>query len=80
MIFGMEVKFKQNLMTLKFKMSTLPGSLNFEVYMPKNSHFGPFFWGRRKLKNSDFDQILHGRSATCSLGVHQISGFSVHAF
>ena len=61
-------------------MSTLPGSLNFEVYMPKNRHFGPFFWGRRKLKNSDFHQILHGRSATCSLGVHQISGFSVHAF
>ena len=74
------VKFKQNLMTLKFKMSTLPGSLNFEVYMPKNRHFWPFFWGRSKLKHSNFNQILHGRSSTCSLGAHQISAFQVHAF
>ena len=42
MNFGMEVKFKPNVMPLKFQM-TSPGSMNFEVYMPKNRHFGPFF-------------------------------------
>ena len=80
MIFELEVKFEQNLMTLKFKMSMSPGSMNFEVYMPKNRRFGPFFWGRWKLITSDFHQILHGRTATCSLGAHQISAFQVHAF
>ena len=42
MFVEMEVKFKKNLMTLKFKMSTSPGSMNFEVYMPKIGVLGLF--------------------------------------
>ena len=43
MISGMEVKFKQKLMPLKFQMSTAPGSMNFDVYMPKIGVLGRFF-------------------------------------
>ena len=38
-----EFCMEQDFMPLKFKMSTSPGSMNFEVYMPKNRRFGPFF-------------------------------------
>ena len=75
MIFGMEVKSKPTFLPLKFQVSKLSGSIKFEVYMPKNGHFGQFFLGRWKLDISDFHQILQEGNVTCPLSAHRNSAF-----
>ena len=49
--------------------------IKFEVYMPKNGHFGQFFLGRWKLDISDFHQILQEGNVTCPLSAHRNSAF-----